>query len=32
MRKLIGPTAAIMLAISALGAPSVSAATEFGDN
>jgi len=31
MRKLIGPVAAIMLAISALGAPSASAATEFGD-
>ncbi len=31
MRKLIGPVAAIVLAISALGAPSASAATEFGD-
>ncbi|HEX7293909.1 MAG TPA: hypothetical protein VF259_05140, partial [Solirubrobacterales bacterium] len=31
MRKLIGPVAAIVLAISALGAASASAATEFGD-
>lgn len=31
MRKLIGPVAAAVLAISALGAPSASAATEFGD-
>ncbi len=32
MRKLIGPVAAAVLAISALGAPSASAATEVGDN
>ncbi len=32
MRKFIGPIAAAVLAISALSAPSASAATEFGDN
>jgi hypothetical protein len=32
MRKLIGPVAVALPAISALGASSASAATEFGDN